>query len=67
MIEVQHINCSYGKNEILSNLSFNIADGSFTSILGSNGCGKTTLLRCIAGVLEPQKGSVLSGGKPIGN
>ena len=67
MIEDQHINCSYGKNEILSNLSFNIADGSFTSILGSNGCGKTTLLRCIAGLLEPQKGSVLIGGKPIGN
>lgn len=67
MIEVQHINCSYGKKEILHDMSFCIAEGSFTSILGANGCGKTTLLRCIAGLLPPQSGTVAIDGKPVGD
>ena len=67
MIEVQHINCLYGKKEILRDLSFSITDGSFTSILGANGCGKTTLLRCIAGLMPPQSGTVAIDGKPVGD
>ena len=66
MIDVQHINCSYGKKVILGDLSFSIADGTFTAILGANGCGKTTLLRCIAGLLSPQQGTVDIDGKAIG-
>jgi iron complex transport system ATP-binding protein len=66
MIDVQHINCSYGKKVILGDLSFIIADGTFTAILGANGCGKTTLLRCIAGLLSPQQGTVNIDGKAIG-
>ena len=66
MIEVRHLDCSFGKKDILSDIGFNVADGSFTAILGANGCGKTTLLRCIAGLLTPQRGTVAIDGKPIG-
>ena len=66
MIEVQHLECSYGKKEILNDLSFIIDDGNFTAILGANGSGKTTLLRCIAGLLEPRQGGVIVDGKPVG-
>lgn len=66
MIEVQHINCSFGKKEILRDITFTIGDGTFTAILGANGCGKTTLLRCIAGLLAPQSGTVATDGKAIG-
>lgn len=65
MINVKQITCSYGNKIILNDLSFSVNDGSFTAILGANGCGKTTLLRCIAGLLFPQQGSVQVDGRPI--
>ena len=58
MIEVKQLGFSYGKKAILQNITFGIGDATFTAILGANGCGKTTLLRCIAGLTEPQQGSV---------
>lgn len=67
MIEVKHLECSFGKKEILSDISFAIADGTFTAILGANGCGKTTLLRCIAGLLTPQHGTVTIDERTVGD
>lgn len=67
MIEVKHLECSFGKKEILSDISFAIADGTFTAILGANGCGKTTLLRCIAGLLTPQHGTVTIDERAVGD
>lgn len=66
MIEVRNLTYSYGKKEILHNLSFQVETGTFHAILGANGCGKTTLLRCIAGLLAPQSGTVAADGKAIG-
>ena len=64
MIEVRNLTYSYGKKEILHNLSFQVETGTFHAILGANGCGKTTLLRCIAGLLTPQSGTVNIEGRP---
>ena len=66
-ITVQHLSYSYGQKAILNDLSFDIAEGSFHAILGPNGCGKTTLLRLIAGLLTPQHGTVLIDQKPVGS
>lgn len=65
MIDVSHINCNYGKRTILSDLSFHIPQGSFYAIMGANGCGKTTLLRCIAGLLRPSSGEIKLSGRAI--
>jgi spermidine/putrescine transport system ATP-binding protein len=46
-------------------LSFEVARGSFFSILGPSGCGKTTLLRMIAGFTSPDEGEILIGGRPM--
>jgi spermidine/putrescine transport system ATP-binding protein len=46
-------------------LSFEVARGSFFSILGPSGCGKTTLLRMIAGFTAPDEGEILIGGRPM--
>ncbi len=64
MIEVRNLTYSYGKKEILHNISFTVAKGAFVAIMGSNGCGKTTLLRCISRLLTPQSGQVLIGDTP---
>lgn len=65
MIELQHIELSYGSREVLRGLDAGIADGRITAVMGPNGCGKTTLLRIIGGLLEPTKGMALVEGMPV--
>ena len=65
MIELEHIQVSYGKREILRDINTTIATGCITAVMGPNGCGKTTLLRCIGGLLEPTAGSVAIDGKKV--
>ncbi|WP_037373199.1 ABC transporter ATP-binding protein [Anaerovorax odorimutans] len=65
MIEVNNIKFSYGKREILKDLSFRMEEGEFVCILGANGCGKTTLLKTMLGLLKPQSGNVLLYGEDI--
>lgn len=49
----------------LDDISFEVEDGEFICILGTSGCGKTTLLRIIAGLEKPTRGEVLVGGVPV--
>ncbi|MGP0032946.1 MAG: metal ABC transporter ATP-binding protein [Acidimicrobiales bacterium] len=50
--------------EILHDVSFSVRPGEFTGLIGSNGAGKTTILRVILGLQEPTSGQVLMNGKP---
>ncbi|MDE2304119.1 MAG: ABC transporter ATP-binding protein [Gammaproteobacteria bacterium] len=52
----------FGDHLAVDSISFEVARGSFFSILGPSGCGKTTLLRMIAGFLEPDQGEIAIGG-----
>lgn len=65
MIRIEHLSYSFGKQPILNDISLHVAQGSFTALLGPNGCGKTTLLRCIGGLLKPQSGTVILQGKEL--
>ncbi|MDD2496978.1 MAG: ABC transporter ATP-binding protein [Desulfitobacteriaceae bacterium] len=58
-INVQQLDFSYGDRSILENLNFEIASGSFITIIGPNGSGKSTLLKNLSASLIPQKGAVL--------
>lgn len=56
-IEVSHLTFSYdGKNDILKDVSFSIPKGSYTTIIGHNGSGKSTMAKLIIGLLEAEKG-----------
>ena len=59
MIKINKIIHKYQKNTILNNISLNIENNELTCLLGSSGCGKTTILRIIAGLENPQKGQVI--------
>lgn len=62
-LEMQHISVSFGKKAILHDISSVVEEGSMTAVMGPNGCGKTTLLRCVAGLLKPQSGVALVDGR----
>ena len=54
-----------GSLEVLRDIDLDIADGEFVSILGESGCGKTTLLRIIAGLISPTQSRVTVDGIPV--
>lgn len=64
-LDVSNVSKSYGKNEILHDVSFSVMNREFLSILGPSGCGKTTLLRILIGLLEPDRGTVRKDGADI--
>ena len=58
MLEVEKVDVHYGDIQALWNISFKVGDGEIVSLIGSNGAGKTTVLKTISGILRPTKGSV---------
>ncbi len=69
MIPLQVINLSksYDGREAVKNISFNLNKNEIIGILGPNGCGKTTTIGMILGLLKPSKGKILINGKEIEN
>lgn len=63
MLEVTGLCKSYGKQQILKDIAFTAQPGSCTGIIGSNGCGKTTLLSILAGAVKADRGSIRYQGK----
>lgn len=57
-VEFRNINKAYGENVVIENLNLKIEQGEFVSIVGSSGCGKTTTLKMVNGLIEPTSGSV---------
>lgn len=64
-LQVNNISKSFGSTLVLDNISFDLYDGEFLSILGSSGCGKTTLLRILIGLLEADQGTILKENQDI--
>lgn len=67
ILTVRNLKKSYKKNQpILQNLNIELPAGKIIGLLGPNGCGKTTLIKMIAGLLQPDSGEILVDGNPIG-
>ncbi len=64
---LRHLSVAFGGHPVLRDISCVPAAGRITAIMGPNGCGKTTLLRCIAGLLSPDAGAVTLDGAPVGD
>jgi urea transport system ATP-binding protein len=65
MLEVTNLNQYYGGSHILRNVKLEVPDGKLTVLLGRNGVGKTTLLRCLMGVVAPKSGTIAWRGEQI--
>ena len=65
ILATRNASMGYGNGDVVSGLDLEIAPGRFTALLGPNGCGKSTILRSLAGLHRLQGGEVLLDGKPI--
>ena len=67
ILEIKDLRAGYGDISVLHGISFQVNKGELVSIVGSNGAGKTALLRTISGLIEPFSGEVIFDGEPIHN
>jgi len=67
VVSVENVSFSYGKLQVLKDVTMNAKEGEIVCLLGPNGAGKSTLLKCILGALKPQKGRIIINGDDISN
>ncbi|MBP7495465.1 MAG: ABC transporter ATP-binding protein [Spirochaetales bacterium] len=67
MLKVEGLDAGYGDVQILWDVNVEIEEGSITALIGSNGVGKTTFMRTVAGALKPFRGSIRFQGREITN
>ncbi|MBO4836751.1 MAG: amino acid ABC transporter ATP-binding protein [Clostridia bacterium] len=67
MLEIRHLEKSFGDHAVLRDISFSVSRGDVICIIGSSGSGKSTLLRCINFLEEPSGGQILYHGRDAGS
>ena len=65
LLELQNLQKHFGKTQVLRDLSLQVEEGQFVTLLGPSGCGKTTTLRIVAGLTDPDGGDVLLEGRSM--
>lgn len=65
ILSTEGLGFSYGAHPVLRDVDLALCRGSFSGLIGPNGCGKSTLMRLLAGVLVPDEGCVLLDGEPL--
>ena len=65
MLEFEKVSVGYGELTVVHDVSFRVNAGEVVSLVGSNGAGKTTILRTVAGLLHPRQGAIRLNGQPI--
>ena len=66
MIHIEHLSKTYGNNAVLRDITITFEGGYVYGLVGVNGCGKTTLMRCICGFTQPTEGYVIVNGCLVG-
>jgi branched-chain amino acid transport system ATP-binding protein len=62
MLKVEHLDVRYGDLQVLWDVSLEVGEGEIVALIGSNGTGKSTLIRAIAGLIKPSKGTITYDG-----
>lgn len=65
LLELRDVNKHYGLNKVLNNVSFHVGKAEIVALLGDNGAGKSTTVKTISGVVQPDSGTLLWDGKPV--
>lgn len=64
-IEFQDVEKQYGDRKVLEHFNLSVEKGEFLTVVGSSGCGKTTMLKMINGLIQPESGEVIVKGKKV--
>src|SRR5512146_2211777 len=67
MVEVKNLSKSFGDSVVLDEISFNVEEGENFVVFGKSGSGKSVLLKCMVGLLEPDSGEIKINGKSVLN
>lgn len=67
MISIQNLSKNFGKFNVLDNINLTCSKGACIALIGPNGCGKTTLIKSILGIVLPSKGDIFFMGQNIAN
>ena len=67
IISLRDITVSFDDNTVLKDFNLDIKNGDFVTLLGSSGCGKTTILRTIGGFVQPDNGEIFFAVKNVTN
>jgi branched-chain amino acid transport system ATP-binding protein len=65
MLSLNNVESAYGPIKAIRGVSLNVTKGQIATVLGSNGAGKTTILKTISGIIDPRKGSIVFRGEDI--
>lgn len=65
VVEIEHLKKSFGTNNVLNDISFKIEKGENLVILGKSGSGKSVLIKCLVGLIEPDEGNVVLLGQTV--
>jgi ABC-type branched-subunit amino acid transport system ATPase component len=64
-LEVHHVTAGYGPITVLRDVSMQVASGEVLGVLGRNGMGKSTLIRCLSGLIRPDAGRIVFGAREV--
>lgn len=65
LLEIKNLSKSFGKNKVLSGINITLKKGSVLGLMGENGAGKSTMMKCLFGIYEQDEGQFFLDGKPI--
>lgn len=65
MLEIKNIDVSYGDVQVIRDVSFHVGEFEVVALIGTNGAGKSTILKTISGLISPSEGEILFAGVPI--
>jgi len=67
MIQIENLHKSFDGNEVFKGCSFEIPKGFITALIGKSGCGKSVLLKHVAGLMRPERGRIVVDGEEMGS